>query len=172
MRSRRRTRRRRSRSRSRRRRRPSFCPCSGWHGSNGAPSGAAQSLTCTKLTCTKLTHLQELLLNNNALSELPEQVGTLCLLNTLDLRWNQFSVLPEFLLNLTALTSLEIAGNPLKSLPHELYEREKNPFSETLRYIRQVRSLPACTHTRICIYTYTHIIYICIWICTHTYIDI
>ena len=65
--------------------------------------------------------------------------GSLLLLSTLDLRYNEFEKLPDFLLNLSMLTYLELANNPLTSVPKEIYEREENPFSNTLRYMLQVR---------------------------------
>ena len=109
--------------------------------------GAGQALDLSKLGMTTipasaladLRHLHELILSNNSLAQLPEEMENLRLLNTLDLRWNKFCALPEFLLNLTSITSLEIGGNPLDTIPKEIHEREQNPFSETMRYLLQVR---------------------------------
>ena len=76
--------------------------------------------------------------------------GSLLLLSTLDLRYNEFEKLPDFLLNLSMLTYLELANNPLTSVPKEIYEREENPFPNTLRYMLQVRLSRSQAYADVC----------------------
>ncbi|MGB8169836.1 MAG: COR domain-containing protein [Chthoniobacteraceae bacterium] len=65
----------------------------------------------------RLTQLQTLDLSGNQLTALPEWLGQLTQLQTLDLSRNQLTALPESLCQLTQLESLDIVGNKLVHLP-------------------------------------------------------
>jgi internalin A len=67
-----------------------------------------------------LTALTTLDLGRNQLSSVPESLGNLTALTTLDLGRNQLSSVPESLGNLTALTTLDLAINNLVSVPESL----------------------------------------------------
>ncbi|MEO0648281.1 MAG: COR domain-containing protein, partial [Cyanobacteria bacterium J06650_10] len=68
-------------------------------------------------TIGNLTSLQSLDLIGNQLSSLPEVIGNLTSLQSLDLSSNQLSSLPEAVGNLTSLQSLDLSSNQLSSLP-------------------------------------------------------
>ena len=60
-------------------------------------------------------------LNNNKLKKIPDSVGNLQLLQTLNLSHNSLKDLPETLSNLTRLKTFDITHNPkLKKLPKSL----------------------------------------------------
>ncbi|HEY1170658.1 MAG TPA: COR domain-containing protein [Verrucomicrobiae bacterium] len=65
----------------------------------------------------QLTHLSSLDLSNNQLAALPEWLGHLTQLRSLDLSGNQLSGLPESLGHLTQLQSLNLSDNGLRMLP-------------------------------------------------------
>jgi len=67
-----------------------------------------------------LTQLQSLDLNFNHLTALPESLGQLTQLQTLDLSSNQLMALPESLGQLTQLGSLNLSHNKLTALPESL----------------------------------------------------
>ena len=67
-----------------------------------------------------LTALTSLDLSGNRLTELPEWLGNLTALTSLDLSGNGLTSLPEWLGNLTALTRLDLSGNQLTELPEWL----------------------------------------------------
>jgi leucine-rich repeat protein SHOC2 len=60
-----------------------------------------------------------LFLNDNQLTSLPAELGTLTALRVLNLNENQLTSLPAELGTLTALTMLLLCGNQLTSLPAE-----------------------------------------------------
>jgi internalin A len=67
-----------------------------------------------------LTALTTLNLNGNHLGSVPEWLGNLTALTSLDLSRNRLGSVPEWLGNLTALTSLDLGGNRLASVPESL----------------------------------------------------
>lgn len=67
-----------------------------------------------------LKNLTTLLLNNNALTTLPDSIGSLTHLKTLNLSTNVISALPETLWNLTELETLYIMGNQLTELSPQI----------------------------------------------------
>jgi hypothetical protein len=67
-----------------------------------------------------LTQLDTLDLDDNKLTRLPESVGNLTRLTTLDLSFNQLTALPETVGNLTQLNRLHLAGNQLTRLPESV----------------------------------------------------
>ncbi|MBE9030054.1 GTPase, partial [filamentous cyanobacterium LEGE 11480] len=71
-------------------------------------------------TLGKLTQLQSLNLDRNQLSALPETLGKLTKLQSLNLFDNQLSALPETLGKLTNLTTLSLFINQLSALPETL----------------------------------------------------
>ena len=56
------------------------------------------------------------------LTELPESLGQLTQLQSLDLPLNRLTALPEWLAQLTHLQSLDLSGNQLTMLPQELVQ--------------------------------------------------
>jgi Leucine-rich repeat (LRR) protein len=69
--------------------------------------------------------LTTLLLSQNALADLPEEIGTLRNLAYLDLHKNYLKTLPESIAQLTSLTNLSLDKNELKSLPKGIGRLEK-----------------------------------------------
>ena len=67
-----------------------------------------------------LTALTTLNLGGNELTTLPEQIGNLTALTFLNLSHNQLTTLPEQIGNLTALTSLHLSDNQLTTLPERI----------------------------------------------------
>ena len=67
-----------------------------------------------------LTNLTSLNLSANELSELPESIGNLTNLTSLELCDNSLSELPESIGNLTNLTSLNLNENSLSELPESI----------------------------------------------------
>ena len=67
-----------------------------------------------------LTALISLELGNTKLCSLPESVGNLTALTELDLSGTRLTSLPDWLGNLTALTELDLSGTQLTSLPESL----------------------------------------------------
>ena len=67
-----------------------------------------------------LTQLTTLDLCLNSLTSLPESLGNLTQLTTLDLSYNPLTSLPESLGNLIQLTTLNLSGNRLAPLPKSL----------------------------------------------------
>ncbi|GFP83677.1 plant intracellular RAS-group-related lrr protein 4 [Phtheirospermum japonicum] len=65
----------------------------------------------------KLSSLITLDLSENRIVVLPEAIGGLCTLQTLDLHGNRISELPESIWDLLSLIHLDLRGNQLKSLP-------------------------------------------------------
>ncbi|NEO88189.1 MAG: hypothetical protein F6J87_28620 [Spirulina sp. SIO3F2] len=70
----------------------------------------------------QLTQLQTLDLSGNQLEELPESLGQLTQFQTLNLSHNQLTMLPESLSQLTQLQTLNLLGNQLEELPESLGE--------------------------------------------------
>jgi hypothetical protein len=68
----------------------------------------------------QLTQLRSLNLSGNQLTALPESLGQLTQLQLLDLSDNQLTALPEWLGQLTQLRSLNLSGNQLIALPESL----------------------------------------------------
>ena len=56
-------------------------------------------------------------LASRRLTSVPDWLGSLTALTSLDVSGNQLTSLPDWLGNLTALTSLDVSGNQLTSLP-------------------------------------------------------
>ena len=70
------------------------------------------------------TALETLILADNALTELPDDIGTLASLRTLDLGHNLLTEVPESLAKLTALTDyLYLHDNRLTELRESLFTR-------------------------------------------------
>jgi len=72
----------------------------------------------------ELTHLQSLNLSHNQLIELTGSIGNLTQLYSLDLSNNQLSTLPDSIGNLSCLTHLDLSKNQLKALPSSLGKLE------------------------------------------------
>ena len=68
----------------------------------------------------QLTQLQSLDVASNRLTELPDWLGQLTQLQSLDLRDNKLTALPESLGQLTQLQSLDLPENKLTALPESL----------------------------------------------------
>ncbi len=64
--------------------------------------------------------MEYLYLSNNQLITLPEQIGNLTALTSLDFCFNQLTTIPEQIGNLTALTSLDLSYNQLTTLPERI----------------------------------------------------
>lgn len=75
------------------------------------------SLTMLPESLGYLTSLRTLNINDNKLSTLPDSIGQLATLQKLDLDKNRFTELPESISQLTSLTELRIANNKLSTLP-------------------------------------------------------
>ncbi|CAN0455554.1 unnamed protein product, partial [Discosporangium mesarthrocarpum] len=86
-------------------------------------------LTALPESLGQLTQLQTLDLSRNQLTALPESLGQLTQLQTLDLPRNQLTALPESLGQLTQLQTLHLSSNQLTALP------------ESLGHLTQLRSL-------------------------------
>ena len=67
-----------------------------------------------------LTSLTSLDVSSNELTSLPESLGNLTALTSLDLGYGRLGTLPDWLGNLTSLTSLDVSSNELTSLPESL----------------------------------------------------
>lgn len=89
----------------------------------------------------QLTQLQSLNLSNNRLTALPQSLGQLTQLQTLNLARNQLTALPEWLGQLTRLQKLVINSNHVTSLPNAIGELH------ALTYLaiegNQIRNLPS-----------------------------
>ena len=72
----------------------------------------------------QLTQLQSLDLSDNQLTRLPDLLGQLTQLLVLDLRGNKLSTLPEWILQLTQLKDLVLYSNQFKVLPEWLGQLE------------------------------------------------
>ena len=81
---------------------------------------SSQKLTEVPESLGQLTQLQSLDLSGNQLTTLPEWLGRLTQLKTLYLYRNQLTTLPEGLGRLTQLKTLDLAGNQLTTLPEGL----------------------------------------------------
>ncbi|MBE9032000.1 leucine-rich repeat domain-containing protein, partial [filamentous cyanobacterium LEGE 11480] len=73
----------------------------------------------------QLTNLTSLDLRDNQLVSLPESIGQLTNLTSLDLRDNQLVSLPESIGQLTRLKSLLLSGNPITNLPDSVSQLDK-----------------------------------------------
>ncbi len=58
--------------------------------------------------------------NNNLIGKVPESIGTLSYIKTIDLSSNHITQLPNSIGNLYQLTNLSLAYNHLKTIPHHL----------------------------------------------------
>ncbi len=76
-----------------------------------------EKLTAVPNSLGRLTQLESLDLGGNNLTSLPEWLGQLTQLESLDLRGNQVTALPESVGNLTQLKSLNLEKNLLRILP-------------------------------------------------------
>ena len=81
---------------------------------------AGMQLTAVPEWLGNLTALTTLDLSGNRLAEVPEWLGNLTALTTLNLGYNQMGAVPESLGNLTALTTLKLANNQLGAVPEWL----------------------------------------------------
>jgi internalin A len=77
-------------------------------------------LTALPESLGKLCKLTTLNVSHHKLTSLPKSLGNLTALATLDLGNNQLTGLPESLGSLTALTTLDLGGNQLAGLPESL----------------------------------------------------
>jgi hypothetical protein len=77
-------------------------------------------LTALPESIGNLTNLKTLNLEENGLRELPESIGNLTNLETLDLYMNELSALPKSIGNLTNLETLNLYGNYLSALPESI----------------------------------------------------
>ncbi|MBI5715702.1 MAG: leucine-rich repeat domain-containing protein [Chloroflexi bacterium] len=68
----------------------------------------------------QLTQLQSLNLSYNQLTTLPEWLGQLTQLRSLDISYNRLTALPRSIGKLTQLKSLDLSGNQLTTLPEAL----------------------------------------------------
>ncbi|MEM6715467.1 MAG: COR domain-containing protein [Cyanobacteria bacterium P01_C01_bin.147] len=68
----------------------------------------------------QLTQLRSLNLSENQLTALPESLGQLTQLRSLNLSYNQLTALPESMGQLTQLQELDLYGNQLTTLPESL----------------------------------------------------
>ena len=73
-----------------------------------------------KMRDAKLNRSANLSLYGLRLLSIPEQIGDLTALTSLNLGCNRLTTLPEQIENLTALTSLNLSDNRLTTLPHSL----------------------------------------------------
>jgi Leucine-rich repeat (LRR) protein len=80
----------------------------------------SQQLTELPESLGQLTRLQTMDLSGNQLTELPESLGQLMQLQTLYLSRNQLTVLPDWLGQLTELQELDLSRNQLAELPESL----------------------------------------------------
>ncbi len=89
----------------------------------------------------QLTQLQTLELSYNQLTALPESLGQLTQLQTLEVNTNRISSVPESFHALVLLDRIELGGNPLGRLPVFLRDLKK---LKTLGAIRnELKSIPA-----------------------------
>ena len=77
----------------------------------------AEILTELPDSLGQLTHLQSLDLSNNQLTEIPDWLGQLTQLQSLNLSHNRLTTLPDALGNLHRLTSLMVFSNEIRVLP-------------------------------------------------------
>jgi internalin A len=68
----------------------------------------------------QLTNLTSLDISSNRLNTLPESIGQLANLTSLNLSGNQLNALPESIGQLTSLTSLNLSGNQFNALPKSI----------------------------------------------------
>ena len=87
-----------------------------------------------------LTNLEWLYLNYNKLTSIPDSIENLTNLKELDLRYNQLTTLPDSIGNLTNLKRLYLPGNQLTTLPDSIGNLT-NLKELDLRY-NQLTSLP------------------------------
>ncbi|QUY43156.1 COR domain-containing protein [Acaryochloris marina] len=80
----------------------------------------SEKLTELPESLGQLSQLQSLNLRSNQLTALPESLGRLSQLQTLDLTNNQLTALPESLGRLSQLQSLNLSNNQLTALPESL----------------------------------------------------
>jgi internalin A len=80
----------------------------------------SEKLTELPESLGQLTQLQTLNLSGNQLTALPESLGQLTQLQTLNLSRNQLTALPESLGQLTQLQTLNLSRNQLTALPESL----------------------------------------------------
>ncbi|MHA2250677.1 MAG: leucine-rich repeat domain-containing protein [Candidatus Kariarchaeaceae archaeon] len=98
----------------------------GISGTGTAPpdDGGAVAHTDTQLTIPdsigNLTNLESLDLSDNQLTNLPESIGNLTNLESLDLSSNLLTSLPKSIGNLVNLKSLNLSGNQLTNLPESI----------------------------------------------------
>ena len=98
-------------------------PFNGW-----SVRGNVERLTVKDLSGTddplfrlRLPRLRELIIfSGNQLTSIPESIGNLTALRSLELDENELTSLPVGIGNLTALTSLDVSGNQLTSLPDSI----------------------------------------------------
>jgi len=72
-----------------------------------------------------LSRIEQLIINNSSLKEIPNNILNLISLKTLDLRTNNIEVIPPEIQNLSRLEELHIKDNKIKELPNELFNLKK-----------------------------------------------
>ncbi len=82
--------------------------------------GGSRVVAMEKMIDAKRKRSANLSLYGLRLSSIPEQIGDLTALTSLNLACNRLTILPEQIGNLTALTSLDLSDNRLTALPHSL----------------------------------------------------
>jgi internalin A len=87
---------------------------------SGGRDDKTPKLTALPESLGQLTQLQSLDLSNNQLTALPEWLGQLTQLQSLNLSFNGLTALPEWLGQLTQLQSLGLSHNRLTALPESL----------------------------------------------------
>jgi len=88
----------------------------------------------------QLSSLTTLDLSDNQLTRLPEQIGQLSSLTSLNLWSNELTSLPKQIVQLSSLTSLDLGGNGLTSLPKQI--GQLSSLTELYLGGNQLTSLP------------------------------
>ncbi len=103
----------------------------------------------------------ELDLSNMELTEVPEAIASLTLLQTLDLSNNQLTEIPDEIASLTQLQTLNLSNNQLTALPAQLANLTRlqtlylgnNQFNEFCRSIKKLYNLSVYKHYNIVSYS-------------------